>query len=122
MLVSLTDLLAYRVLKPNLARKRPCIEFTDLRIVDSCGGEFGFPSNHAANAAAIAFFAHLYFRRKFLTSSLVVFALLVGFSRVYLAAHYPLDVLAGYCLGLLTAFGVYVFGRRYFKVSPKVQN
>lgn len=113
-LVSLTDLIAYRLLKPNFARKRPCVEFTDLRTINRCGGEFGFPSNHAANSMAIAVFFYLYFRRPLWTTLLFVFALLMGLSRVYLGAHYPLDVLGGYVLGAIIAVVVYFSGRRYF--------
>jgi undecaprenyl-diphosphatase len=114
-LVSLTDILAYRVFKPSFARYRPCIELIGVRMVDACGGEFGFPSNHAANAMAITFFLHLYFRKKGLTAILLLFTLLVGISRIYLGAHYPLDVFFGYLLGLLVAWIVYHLSIKYGK-------
>ncbi len=117
LLVALTDSLSYRILKPNVGRKRPCIELKDIRTVDSCGGEFGFPSNHSANALALASFLHFYFRRKWLTLGLGVFAIFIGLSRVYLGAHYPLDVFAGYILGALLGSGVYYLGRYYLKQS-----
>lgn len=116
-LVSLTDLMAFRVLKQNIARKRPCIEMTDVRLVTSCGGEFGFPSNHSANAAALALFLHLTLRRRSLTSLLVLFVFLIGYSRVYLAAHYPTDVLAGYLLGVVMAYGLYFLTRRFLHLK-----
>jgi membrane-associated phospholipid phosphatase len=34
-----------------------------------------------------------------LGSILILFSLLIGFSRVYLRVHYPSDVVAGFCLG-----------------------
>lgn len=110
LLVSITDLIAYRVFKPNVGRLRPCIELTDIRKVHTCGGEFGFPSNHSANAMAITFFLYLYFRNKSLSAVLIVFTGLVGYSRIYLGAHYPLDVLAGYFLGTLVAVCIYLLG------------
>lgn len=112
-LVSITDLFAYRVLKPNIGRQRPCIELQDLRMLTPCGGEFGFPSNHAANAMAITVFLHLLLRRKYLTSVFAIFTLMIGFSRIYLGAHYPLDVLMGYLLGAVLALGTYFPGRKY---------
>lgn len=114
LLVSLTDLMAFRVLKPSIARQRPCIELKDIRTTVSCGGEFGFPSNHSANAVAITVFLHFLLRRRLLTLLLASFSLLVGYSRVYLGAHYPLDVLMGYLLGAVIALGIYFPGRKYF--------
>lgn len=98
--LSITDLFCYRVLKPWIARKRPCIELRDLRLIEECGSEFGFPSNHAANSIVVVSLFYLQFRHKKLTLFLGLFAALVGYSRVYLAAHYPLDVLAGYFVGV----------------------
>ena len=37
---------------------------------------------------------------------LIIFAVLIAFSRIYVGVHYPFDVLAGIILGLFGAFVV----------------
>jgi len=100
--VGLSDLLTVRLLKPWVARLRPCREYQDVIVVVKgwCGGDYGFPSSHAANAAAIASLLWFLAPRTWSIAS-VLMALMVGFSRVYLGVHYPGDVLAGFGVGAL---------------------
>ena len=106
--VGISDEVAFQILKPTFARKRPCYEYTDVRLVqDGCGSEFGFPSNHAANAMAAAVVTGLTARRRRLGLVLMSIATAVGFSRIYLGVHFPGDVLAGFVLGGLVGALVY---------------
>jgi undecaprenyl-diphosphatase len=67
-----------------------------------------FPSGHAASA--FIFYGLLIYlvsktrMRKLykytVYATLTIFALLIGFSRIYLRMHYPTDVAAGFCIGL----------------------
>ncbi len=66
------------------------------------GGLYGFPSNHAANAASLAMYIILLFRRRFVTVIMICYVLLIGYSRIYLGVHYPFDVLGGILLGIFT--------------------
>ena len=109
--MGVTDLFSFEVLKPTFGRERPCRELSGVRLVESrCGGDFGFPSNHAGNgfAAATVLWLRHNPRKKgvnFIWMSPFLIAGLVAFSRVYLGVHFPLDVTAGALLGFGIAFG-----------------
>ncbi|RMG61131.1 MAG: phosphatase PAP2 family protein, partial [Calditrichaeota bacterium] len=50
--IGLANLLSSEVLKPLVHRFRPCKTLDGFRLLGHCGGRWGFPSSHAANAAA----------------------------------------------------------------------
>jgi len=94
-------------LKSNLERQRPCHALEGVNLVQpSCGSKFGFPSNHAANGAALAMSIHLLFRKRKFSLSLATLVFFVCVSRVYLGVHYPLDVFFGAVFGALFSFVV----------------
>ncbi len=103
----LSDLLCAYVIKPWVGRERPCVsEHDNVRIVvEQCGGRLGFPSNHAANGMAMTVVAWLLIDASS-GIALLAFTLLVGLSRVYLAVHFPSDVLGGFVIGGLVGWGV----------------
>jgi undecaprenyl-diphosphatase len=65
---------------------------------------YGTASAHSANMAAVAFV--FVYRLGWWGAPWVAIALVTGYSRVYLAAHYPYQVLLGYLCGGLAAFAV----------------
>lgn len=62
-----------------------------------------FPSGHTATAAAIAVLIALEWRNKRAVFAGLTFALLIGFSRIYLAQHFLRDVVFGYLVGIVVA-------------------
>ncbi|MCX6361816.1 MAG: phosphatase PAP2 family protein [Armatimonadetes bacterium] len=75
----------------------------------------GFPSGHTATSFAVGVVAVLVSGRRRLvgTALAALFAAsVIGFSRVYMADHWPLDVLGGAVVGLLCGFAAMAVARR----------
>ena len=84
-------------LKFWIARPRPCHVLLNVHELAGCGKMFSLPSNHAVNTAAAAAFLGVLFPR--VRWPMGVLVAVGGLSRVYLGAHYPTDVLVGWCIG-----------------------
>lgn len=117
-LITLSDQIA-NLLKSGVKRPRPCKDPEIGHLVhlvnDYCRGAFGFVSGHASNSFALATFVSLLFSRKWVTASLVGWAVLVSYSRIYLGVHYPGDVICGAMLGFILGLGAYYCLKRCVK-------
>ncbi len=73
------------------------------------GGDFGFVSSHASNHAAIAAFMTGILQRRpaWAALPLLLWVVLIGYSRVYLGVHFPSDVIVGALYGAI--IGVLAF-------------
>ena len=92
-----SDLIAYRVIKPWVARPRPVQPWVPVERRAPGSGN-GFPSNHSVNmGAAAAVLTVAYPGGAYAFAGV---ALLVAYSRVYVGVHYPGDVIAGLLLGI----------------------
>ncbi len=114
--ITLSDQIASSLIKEHVMRLRPChdpsISFSVHLVNNYCGGMYGFVSSHAANVFALATFLAGLFKRRylFLQRTLWIWAVVVSFSRIYLGAHYPGDILGGAIVGI---FSGYVSERSY---------
>lgn len=109
LLIVATDQLT-NLVKYTVQRTRPCnnLEINSFIRVVQVRKSFSFFSGHAANTMAVASFLFLIFKRRFPAMGfLFIWPLIFAYSRIYLGLHYPLDILSGYCFGLLTGWLMY---------------
>jgi len=101
-------------IKSIVDRERPFRVYDTIEKL-SYGGSPSFPSGHTFEAFAMATAISLLFTSRKIRIPIMIWAFLVGYSRMALGVHYPSDVLAGMLLGIITAIGINLVFRRYFK-------
>ncbi len=126
--VILGDMLG-NLLKAHFAMPRPCFDLFELLRPPGGGSPrqcdaatTGMPSSHALNFFAVAAFLTYAIRKASLSLLLFAVSLAVGLSRIYLAKHYPSQVLAGALIGgvfgwIFAWLGLrsFVFGQRFLQ-------
>ena len=120
--VVLSETICSGVLKPLVCRLRPTHEpaLDPLHLVNGyTGGRYGFCSSHASNTITIATLFSLLYRNKIATAVLLTWVALNCYSRMYLGAHYPTDILVGLLIGALLAALVYCCLRRWVLPSAE---
>ncbi len=119
-LIVLCDQISNEVFKHGFERLRPTHD-PDLKSIVKIvrgyrGGNFGFVSGHATNTMGLAVFTSLLFRNKYYSLFILIWSLVIGYSRIYLGVHYPGDVLGGMILGSIFGFGIY---KLYTLIIPR---
>jgi undecaprenyl-diphosphatase len=110
------SMLVTQVIKHIATRPRPAL-WVSLRPEHT----FSFPSGHAMDTAAFA--AALYFAlppsRRSWAGLAALFALGVGWARMYLGVHYPSDVLAGWSSAVGWVLLVQLAAARWWPAAPR---
>ena len=94
------------VLKPLVQRTRPWLVVEGLTALILEGDPHSFPSGHTCASFATACAWRPYLPKRW-GNVAVLFAALMGFSRLYVGVHFPSDVLAGALVGCLSAWIVH---------------
>ncbi len=123
-LIALADQLSVHLFKNVFQRLRPCHESQLEGLVHlvngKCGGQFGFISSHATNTFALSVFLIQFLGKKYkyFTISILIWASLIAYSRIYLGVHYPGDVIVGAAFGSLLGIIIFYF---YKKLSSRTK-
>jgi len=119
-LVCITDQVSTNIFKIFFHRLRPCHALGDMvHLVNGyCGGQYGFISSHASNSFGIAVFIIYLLKKKYkyIFFIMLFWASIISYSRVYLGAHYPLDVICGAAFG---SFIGWIISKKYFVFRSK---
>jgi undecaprenyl-diphosphatase len=103
LLVFITDQTSSHFIKDFVQRTRPCHVLPGVHLLVGCTDSFSFPSSHAVNNFAGAFFfSHFYPKLKY---GIYTGASIMAISRVFCGVHYFSDVLGGMIIGLLIGWG-----------------
>ena len=105
----LTDLVVV-LLKFSVCETRPFVALDNVHLLISEDDPFSFPSGHTASTFSVVIIAVLNMKEllkkhyKIVNLILILFSVLIPFSRVYVGVHYPFDVLAGFIIASNFAF------------------
>lgn len=86
-------------LKHLIARPRPFIVDSTIELITKAPNSYSCPSGHTSTAFALAFVLLYTDCPKFIKLLVLLWAVIIGFSRLYLQVHFPTDVLLGAILG-----------------------
>lgn len=109
--IIIADQTASGLLKNIVQRPRPFLDPSIQNMVvlvdNYKAGGYSFVSSHAANAFGLATLTSLLLRNRIFTFSVLVWATIIAYSRVYLGVHFPGDIVGGAIVGSVAAYIVY---------------
>lgn len=97
------------------ARNRPMFDIAvrDLaHVVSYAHGPYGTVSAHAATTAAMGILSALALRKRWYGWTIAAIVLLISYSRIYLACHFPQDIALGLAVGLISGGAMYLLWRK----------
>ena len=85
---------------------RPYWVSSHVRALWTSETSFGIPSGHAQNAVGVWGMIAAYYKRTWVWVTMLFIMFMIGFSRIFLAAHFPHDVVFGWFLGAVILWAV----------------
>lgn len=120
-LLGLMDFVGHNLIKEIFERPRPNNAgyfiagvhqlFPQCHFEGTSRAYLSFPSNHALTNMAVASIWSLWFPK--MAKFLIPFAVLVGFTRIYVGVHYPLDIFFGFVFGFGFAYLTYILTKKF---------
>jgi len=111
-----SDLISVYCFKEVFQRLRPSHNLEISNVIHLLnnykGGQYGFVSSHAANMFSIATYTLLVFNNKIYTFFIILWAILICYSRIYLGVHYPFDIICGAMLGIIVGKILYLANKK----------
>jgi undecaprenyl-diphosphatase len=117
LMITFTDQITNLFKRVLVMRSRPCHNENLVglfRLVkEYCGGKHGYFSGHASNSMAVAVFTSFMLKSKYkyIPFIMIPWAIGMGYSRIYVGVHYPLDVVSGMLFGAFSGFIFYKLDR-----------
>lgn len=104
-------------------RSRPMFNtlLNDVHVVSFKHGEFGTVSAHAATIVSLAVLTTKIIRLRWFTWLMIGVSVLICYSRIYLACHFPQDILIGATLGVGSGLVGYWIFTQVLRFSKKAQ-
>jgi undecaprenyl-diphosphatase len=99
-----------------IVEQRPFVTHQVTQLLPHAANQ-SFPSDHTTAASAIAFGFMLFTRWRKTGAMLLVAALVLGFARVYVGVHYPLDILGGVIIAAMASALTWL-ALRWYEASP----
>jgi membrane-associated phospholipid phosphatase len=113
---SAVNLALTQVLKRTINRPRPFAAYSDITDYDGfVGNTHSFPSGHSSAAFCTATALTLKYPKWYVAAPSYLWACSVGYSRINLGVHYPLDVAAGAALGAGSAYLTYIVNEWFWQ-------
>ena len=117
-----SDQVSSGFIKPLVGRLRPSLDPEFMHLIDTFNnyrsGSYSFTSSHACNSFAIAMFVSLLIRNKALSLSMLAWAAINSYSRIYLGVHFPGDILCGAILGtIIGSITYWIYNTLHHKIE-----
>jgi len=107
------------IIKLIIQRPRPIhneLWVDSIHALEKYSHSFSFFSSHSATTFTMAIFFYLFFHKQKLYGSIaIIWAAVVAYSRIYVAKHYPCDVMGGIIFGIMIG----ILGYKLFQSFKK---